>query len=170
MNKERELKYLIKPKKLMECFYMCKTFYDSVKVEQGYINEARIRRYGDVDMFSWKLRVTETESFEIEQVLNPTEFNLLWERASDKHKKHRFMLDLYDAKLDIDFFYSWWHNEPYIATVEVEMKTDQDVDILDPGNRYDIAKYIHNKVSNAKFSSRKLGDEKYARKLLKEIS
>ena len=174
MSIEREIKYLICPNRLLEL----KTYLNSretskIVVKQGYINEARIREYGDTHLFSWKLRIGKISSYEVEQVLSQTDFNLLWKECKDKHTKHRYTLDdIPGVKLDIDFFYiNWWEN-PYIGTIEAELQDGIEIlDLKNPEYReLDIYHYIHSEVDNSKFSSRKLGDEKYARKLLKEIS
>lgn len=174
MSIEREIKYLIKPKELMT-FKAYLNIRDTSKiiVRQGYINEARIREYGDTHLFSWKLRLSKIASYEVEQVLSQEDFELLWKKCTDKHTKYRYTInDIPGTKLDIDFFYKNPWEDPYIGTVEAELQTGTElVDLKDSKYSYlNIYKYIHSEIDNSKYSSRKLGDKEYARKLLKEIS
>ncbi len=174
MSIEREIKYLVNPNKLLSLKgYLGIRDTSKIIVRQGYINEARIREYGDTHIFSWKVRLNKITSYEVEQVLSQSDFNLLWKECKDKHTKHRYTIDdIPGTKLDIDLFYAHSWEEPYIGTVEMELQEGiEKIDLLDPQWKYlDIPKYILKEVDNSKFSSRKLGNKEHARKLLKEIS
>ena len=159
---ENEVKYILD----LNC-----SFDDAKKsiIYQGYDkNGARVRNQNGKYTFNYKMKNQDfIEEFEMN--ITQEEFDRCYEYCVEKLKKIRFTIkDEYLNTWDIDFFYS--REELYFAMAECEMNDpykqypDKILPIVEENCLYAVPR-----SETRKFSSRKLSDVEYAKKMLESI-
>lgn len=136
-------------------------------IRQGYLDTVglRIRRFdrdGAVShVFSYKRPVGEV-MVEIEREIDALDFERLWTLRREALEKVRFTIPDGDCQWDIDFFKD--DGRTYFALAEVEMPEGREEPPAPPAL---LAPYIEFLVARGdeRFSSKKLADPAYARRL-----
>lgn len=160
---ENEVKYVLS--------LDCPELYGEKKkiIQQGYDNNgARLRKENNTYSFNYKMKVDDfIEEFEMD--ISKEEFERGYTHCVNKLTKTRYTVkDEYKNTWDIDFFYSG--DKLYFAMAECEM--------ADPTQEYPekvipiIEQYCIFRVPRTetrKFSSKKLSDVEYAKKMLETI-
>ena len=140
-------------------------------IRQAYLDTVglRIRRF-DRDgtlshIFSYK-RPVDGVMVEIEQEIDPLDFERLWTLRRETLEKVRFTIPEGDCQWDIDFFKD--DGRTYFALAEVEMPEGRDEPPEPPAI---LVPYIEFLVARGdeRFSSKKLADPAYARRLAVSI-
>lgn len=137
-------------------------------IRQAYLDTAglRIRRFereGAIShIFSYK-RPVDGVMVEIERQIDPIDFERLWKLRQETLEKLRFSIPAGDCLWDIDFFKDA-AGRTYFALAEVEMPEGREDPPLPPAI---LAPYIEFLVERGdeRFSSKKLADPAYARRL-----
>lgn len=139
-------------------------------IEQGYLVRkdgltVRIRKstdkYDTHYCFTLKQRV-DNKIVEIENEISKKDFNLLATKASAWVQKDRYYLD---GNWVVDFFRN---KELYFVMAEIEMPEDvEEPDFIHPIVAQNLIYAV--KKEDSRFSSKKLSDMEYAKKLLKEV-
>ena len=138
-------------------------------IYQGYdSNGARVRNQDEKYTFNYKMK-NETFIEEFEIIISKEEFDRCYEHCVVKLKKIRFTIkDEFSNTWDIDFFYSG--DECYFAMAECEMSNpykqypDKILPIVE-----EYCLYAVPRDDTRKFSSRKISDVDYAKKMMKDI-
>lgn len=136
-------------------------------IRQAYLDTVglRIRRFdrdGTVShIFSYK-RPVGSVMVEIEQEIDPVDFERLWTLRRETLEKVRYSIPAGDCLWDIDFFKD--AGRTYFALAEVEMPEGREEPPPPPAI---LAPYIEFLVARGdeRFSSKKLADPAYARRL-----
>ena len=94
-------------------------------IEQAYLGVGtRIRRInGRACLFTYKHRLADGTSVEIETAIEAAHFDLLARDCPRSLRKHRFKLRAGDVAWDVDFFKSHTDGTNYFAMAEAEMPT-----------------------------------------------
>ncbi|SOC30532.1 hypothetical protein [Thalassospira xiamenensis] len=116
---------------------------------------------------TFKRRLPDGQSVEIETDLTEAEFQLFWNDTKVKLQKRRFSYIDDQFKWDIDFFKDD-KGITYCAVAEVEMPENMKPPVLVPEFLLD---YVYYPVvqGDSRFNSFKLADQDYARLLFEEI-
>lgn len=160
---ENEVKYVLSLDSNIE---------DNIKksiIKQGYDkNGARVRDQNGICTFNYKMKNGDfIEEFEMQ--ITREEFERCYEFCSNNLEKTRYTIkDEYSNTWDIDFFNS--NDEIYFVMAECEM--------IDPHKEYPdkLIPFVEKnciyqvpRADSRKFSSRKLSDVGYAKKILEEL-
>ncbi len=134
------------------------------RIEQAYLGAgARIRRIdGQACRFTYKHRLADGTSVEIETPIEPEFFHLLAHDCVRSLRKHRFRLNAGAVSWDVDFFKSASDGTNYFAMAEAEMPAGMTVPpeilpLLRPHLLFAVPR------QDRRFSSFLLTDEAYAR-------
>ena len=141
-------------------------------VRQAYLDTVglRIRRFdrdGSVShIFSYK-RPVGGAMVEVETAIDPVDFERLWTLRRESLEKVRFTIPAGDCQWDIDFFKDG--GRTYFALAEVEMPEGREEPPEPPSI---LAPYVEFLVARGdeRFSSKKLSDPIYARRLRTPIA
>ena len=136
-------------------------------IRQAYLDTVglRIRRFdrgGAIShIFSYK-RPVDDVMVEIEQEIDTRDFERLWTLRRESLEKVRFTIPAGDCQWDIDFFKD--RGQTYFALAEVEMPEGREEPPPPPAI---LAPYVEFLVDRGdeRFSSKKLADPAYARRL-----
>jgi CYTH domain-containing protein len=136
------------------------------RLEQAYLDgSARIRRIDEeACVFTYKHRLEDGSSIEIESPIDARSFDLLRRECSNSLRKHRFKLRDGPILWDVDFFKSGTDGTSYFAIAEAEMP----VGMIRPASVHPLVReHLLFAVPrhDRRFSSFRLTDEVYARSL-----
>lgn len=141
------------------------------RLTAGYLNpETRIRREESGPearcVFTFKRRLPDGRNIEIAKEIGPEIFGMLWPDTGDRLCKRRCSFADGPVKWDVDFFGE--EGRTYFAMAEVEMPADMEVPprilpVLEGRIAFAVPR------DDARFASRLLADESYARKLAAEL-
>ena len=166
---ENELKYVLSDGDALEARLAGKMAPQ--RIEQAYLAAGtRIRRLdGECCMFTYKHRLPDGTSVEIETAIEARFFDLLERDCQRRLRKHRYKLPAGAVRWDIDFFKSPADGSTYAAVAEAEMP----VGMARPAEIHPaLSRHMLFPVprGDRRFSSFLLSDEGYARGLLANLS
>jgi len=161
---ENERKYVLALKSYAEVEkYLQDVVAESIM--QGYVKGARFRKQNDYYTFNFKLKHSEGVE-EFEKQISRDEFYRCFKLCDRKLKKTRYTLvDTYGNTWDIDFFF--YGSDLYFAMAECEMSdaAKEKPEELIPFVK-DFCIFEVPRSQYSKYTSAKLTDVEYARKLL----
>jgi CYTH domain-containing protein len=165
---ENELKYVLSNGDELEAL-LSRTMVPQ-RLEQAYLdNNARIRCVDDtIRLFTYKHRLADGSSVEIETAIDARSFDLLWRECGSGLRKHRYKLRDGEILWDVDFFKSGSSGQNYFAMAEAEMPEG----MSSPADIHPVVrKHLLFAVPrhDRRFSSFRLTDENYARSLAAEL-
>lgn len=159
---ENELKYVLADGASLEAKLTATVA--AQRIEQAYLgSSARIRRVnGAACLFTYKHRLADGTSVEIETAIEAGHFDLLARDCTRSLRKHRFKLPAGQVTWDVDFFKSDADGTNYFAMAEAEMPADM---AAPPSIHPLVLPHLLFAVPRAdrRFSSFLLTDEAYAR-------
>ncbi len=145
-----------------------------IEIKQGYLlrtpgKSARIREsiYSDHTSyeFTFKQKIAPGIAVELDNSLSTEMYNKLSSHAVGWVRKTRAVI----SGWDVDIFRDSYDGKPYFLMAEIEMPENQKIpNALLPVVRDLLVHPVDR--GDCRFSSRKLGDIKYAKKLLKKIN
>jgi CYTH domain-containing protein len=141
------------------------------RLEQAYLGtSARIRRVdGGICLFTYKHRLTDGSSVEIESPIDTQSFNLLLGECRGNLRKHRYKLRDGTIVWDVDFFKSDADGTNYFAMAEAEMPVGMvSPSVIHPLVREHLLFAVPR--HDRRFSSFRLTNEIYARSLAAGLS
>lgn len=140
-------------------------------IEQSYLvsgkkQSLRIRKSIVGKNIIYKMTFKQTvakKTVEVETLISQKDYDMLYETSTSRLKKTRYRV----GEWEIDFFK--FKGEVYFVQAEIEMpedkkKPDKIIEIVSKNLLYAV------KRSDCRFSSRKLSDPKYSKKLLETIN
>lgn len=149
--------------------------YEQQHIAQDYINlDTRIRHFtsdcqSEHYIFSFKKRLKNGESFELEKPISKEEYEMLLPMSVTSLVKDRIKIQDGDMHWDIDLYKNALTGKTYFALAEVEMPEGQlHPDRILPLLRKNIILKVDR--DDKRFTARKLADEKYAKKAIKELT
>jgi CYTH domain-containing protein len=166
---ENELKYVLSNGDDLETC-LSRTMIPQ-RLEQAYLGtSARIRRIdGGNCLFTYKHRLADASSVEIESPIDQQSFSLLLQDCGRSLRKHRYKLRDGAVLWDVDFFKSNADGTNYFAMAEAEMPAG----MLQPSGIHPlIREHLLFAVPrhDRRFSSFRLTDEAYARSLAADLT
>ena len=165
---ENELKYVLTDAANLESRLAATAA--AQRIEQAYLgSSARIRRIdGHACLFTYKHRLADGTSVEIETAIEPQFFDLLARDCVRSLRKLRFKLAAGAVSWDVDFFKSDTDGANYFAMAEAEMPAGM---AFPPSIHPMLQPYLLFAVprKDRRFSSFLLTDEPYARAQADEL-
>lgn len=163
---ENEIKYLLDLNSKLES-KIGKLTKKQYYIEQSYVGKSgRIRlqrdRHGEIKRFFTFKQIVENETVEIEKKIDFVDYELLSKVSTSLVKKTRYDVDGWE----IDFFKVGL--ETYFVMAEIELPRG----VKEPSGLPDFIKdnliYVVDQ-NDLRFSSKKISDVEYAKKILEEI-
>jgi CYTH domain-containing protein len=151
-----------------DCEQDCRKAANKVlDVRQGYLigngkTSVRIRVINDKDYYLTVKHRINGHCVEIETDISRKDFNSLWSSTTNHIHKTRYLI----GGWDVDFFY--YKDYRYFAIAEIELPEDQDMPKSIPSIFSDYIVYLVS-IDDNRFTSRKLSDVTYAKKLFNQI-